>query len=81
MGADDTRAIKLGIKAMKILVEEMPTIPMICYTTITPVDEYYWKNFPSADNPYLSPESNWANYGFVLSFIKPTGRREDSVNN
>lgn len=72
---DDPKTIELGIEAIKLMVEGMPLIPMVGYNMFSPLDEYYWTNFPTEDNPYMLCESNWANYGFILPYLKPTGRK------
>jgi len=37
-------------------------------------DNYYWTNYPSADNPYMAPVSWWAEFKFMFPRIEPTGR-------
>lgn len=70
----ESEAFELEIEALKLLVEEMPLIPMVCGAKTSPVDQYYWTNFPTAENPYAAPYVHFANFRFVLPFIEPTGR-------
>ncbi|MGQ9622184.1 MAG: ABC transporter substrate-binding protein [Candidatus Caldatribacteriaceae bacterium] len=60
----------LGIEALKILVEEMPTIPTYGYVGAVAWDEYYWTNYPGAENPYTQPYQHWPNFKYMLPFLK-----------
>jgi peptide/nickel transport system substrate-binding protein len=66
---------KLGIEGLKILVAEMPTIPTFTYPGVVAWDEYYWTNYPGAENPYCIPYQHWPNFKYMLPFLKPTGRK------
>lgn len=61
----------LGIEALKIVVEEMPTIPTYGYCGAVAWDEYYWENYPGAENPYTQPYHHWPNFKYMLPFLKP----------
>lgn len=65
----------LGIEALKIVLEEMPTIATYGYCGAIAWDEYYWTNWPGAENPYIQPYQHWPNLKYMLPFLQPTGRR------
>ncbi|MCD6546564.1 MAG: ABC transporter substrate-binding protein [Thermotogae bacterium] len=71
----DPKCVTLGLEGLKILVEEMPFIPMVGTSKFVPVDTYYWKNWPSAENHYDNPIWWWAGFDYILSSIEPTGRK------
>jgi peptide/nickel transport system substrate-binding protein len=75
LGWDDPKTRQLGIEGLKILVEEMPTIPITGYPSFVGWDEYYWTNYPGAENPYCQPHYHWPNFKYMLPFLKPTGRK------
>jgi peptide/nickel transport system substrate-binding protein len=60
----------LGLEALKIVVEEMPTIPTYGYCGAVAWDEYYWTNYPGAENPYSQPYQHWPNFKYMLPFLK-----------
>ena len=60
----------LGLEALKIVVEEMPTIPTYGYCGAVAWDEYYWTNYPGAENPYSQPYHHWPNFKYMLPFLK-----------
>ncbi len=65
----------LGIEALKIVLEEMPTMPTYGYAGAVAWDEYYWTNWPGAEDPYSQPYHHWPNLKYMLPFLQPTGRR------
>ncbi|MEE9567305.1 MAG: ABC transporter substrate-binding protein [Desulfobacteria bacterium] len=65
----------LGIEALKIVLEEMPTMPTYGYCGAVAWDEYYWTNWPGAEDPYSQPYHHWPNLKYMLAFLQPTGRR------
>ena len=68
---DDPECIDSGIEYLKLCVEELPIIPLMSYNVFCVCDEYYWENFPTAENPYTNPVSNWANTKFMFLMIRP----------
>jgi peptide/nickel transport system substrate-binding protein len=72
---DDPKNIELGIEGLKIAVEERPTTPVLGYPGFLAFDEYYWTNYPTAENPYMFPGYWWPNLKYVLPFLEPTGRK------
>ena len=65
----------LGLEGLKIAFEEMAGIPTCAYPGIASYDEYYWTNYPTAENPYCIPYHHWPNFKYMLPFLKPTGRK------
>jgi len=72
---DDPKVVEIGREMLKILIEEQPFTPIVGTTKIVPVDTYYWKGWPTADNPYMGPTWWWGNFKLVLPHLKPTGRK------
>jgi len=72
---NDPRNLELGMEGLKLLIEEMPTIPTFAYPGVVGWDEYYWTNYPGAENPYLPPYHHWQTFKYVLPFLEPTGRK------
>ena len=72
---NDSRNLELGMEGLKILVEEMPTIPTFSGPKPTAFDEYYWSNYPLAENPYGGPIITWPNLKYMLPYLEPTGRK------
>jgi peptide/nickel transport system substrate-binding protein len=70
-GFDDPACVDLGIKYLKICVNEMPIIPLMAYNVFSVCDWYYWEGFPTADNPYTNPVANWANTKYMFPMIRP----------
>jgi peptide/nickel transport system substrate-binding protein len=67
--------MELGMEGLKILIEEMPSVPAFGYPGVVGWDEYYWTNYPGAENPYMIPYHHWPNFKYVLPFLEPTGRK------
>ena len=67
---DVERLRLLDIEALKIVVREMPTIPTFTYPSALVWDEYYWTNWPGAENPYSQPFHHWPNFKYMLPFLK-----------
>jgi len=72
--SDDPKVTETIKELVKVYVQEMPWIPMFGTSKFVPVDTYYWKGFPTADNPYYGPWWWWANFNFILPRLEPTGR-------
>ena len=72
---DDPRNLELGMEGLKLLVEEMPTIPTFGYPGVVGWDEYYWTNWPGAENAYTQPYHHWPNFKYMLPYLEPTGRK------
>ena len=72
---NDPRNLELGMEGLKLLIEEMPTIPTFGYPGVVGWDEYYWTNYPGAENPYTQPYHHWPNLKYMLPYLEPTGRK------
>jgi len=68
---DDPKGIELGKEFVKLAVREMPVIPLMSYNVFTVADETYWTGFPTAENPYANPVTNWGNSRYMFVKIKP----------
>ncbi|PMQ00769.1 MAG: peptide ABC transporter substrate-binding protein [Dictyoglomus sp. NZ13-RE01] len=72
---DSVENKNLGFEGLKILVREMPTIPTFTYPGVISLDEYYWTNYPTAENSYQIVYHHWPNFKYVLPYLKSTGRK------
>ena len=71
-GFDDPRGLELGREYVKLVVREMPTIPLMSYNVFTVMDETYWTGYPSAESaPYTDPVPNWGNTKYMMVRLKP----------
>jgi len=73
--ANTAATVALGIEALKIAVTEMPGIPTYGYTGFTTWDQYYWTNWPFAENAYAQPYTHWGPFKYMTPFLKPTGNK------
>jgi peptide/nickel transport system substrate-binding protein len=71
IGFDDPRGVELGREYVKLMVREMPIIPVMAYNVFTAMDQTYWTGFPSADDPYANPVTNWGNSRYMYVRLKP----------
>jgi peptide/nickel transport system substrate-binding protein len=72
VGFDDPRSLELGREFVKLMVQEMPIIPLMAYNVFTVMDETYWKGYPSAEtDPYTDPVPNWGNSRAMMVKLKP----------
>ena len=73
IGFDDPKSLELGKEYVKLVVKEMPTIPLMAYNVFTVMDETYWTGYPSAEaDPYTDPVPNWGNSQYMMVKLKPT---------
>ncbi|SEQ29467.1 peptide/nickel transport system substrate-binding protein [Devosia sp. YR412] len=63
---DSPEVVALGIDYLKLVVEEMPMIPLMAYNKFAPFDTTYWTGYPSADNPYAASGPNWSNLRYMI---------------
>lgn len=71
IGFDDPRGVELGHEFVKLAVEEMPIIPIMSFNVFSVVSERFWTGFPTAENPYANPVTNWANGRYIMNMIEP----------
>ncbi|MGZ9810152.1 ABC transporter substrate-binding protein [Pseudoroseicyclus sp. H15] len=70
----DPRNLELGQEFVKLMVDEMPIIPVMSYNVFSVYDTTYWQGFPAAEsNPYANIVNNWANSRYILTQLTPTG--------
>lgn len=69
---DDERGIDLGHEYVKLMVREMPIIPLMSYNVFTVMDETYWTGYPSAADPYTNPVPNWSNSRYMFVKLRPS---------
>jgi peptide/nickel transport system substrate-binding protein len=72
--ADYDATVALGIEGLKLLVEAMPGTPTFGYIGFIAWDEYYWTNWPGAENAYTQPYTHWGPFKFMTPSLEPTGR-------
>jgi peptide/nickel transport system substrate-binding protein len=69
---DDPKGIELGREYLKLVVREMPTIPLMSYNVFTVMDDTYWTGYPSAEtDPYTDPVPNWGNTRSMMVKLHP----------
>ena len=74
IGFDDPKGLELGQEYAKLMVKEMPVIPLMSYNVFTAMDTKYWTGYPNAEtDPYTDPVPNWANSRVMMVKLKPTG--------
>jgi peptide/nickel transport system substrate-binding protein len=72
--SDHDANVKLGDDFIKLMVDEMPVIPIMSFNVFTAFDTRHWTGFPTAEgHPYTDPVPNWANTKYMMTQLKPTG--------
>lgn len=66
---------EIGQEVLKEFVTDMAFINLMSIPTTIPTNEYYWTNFPKADNFYAVPYSWWSSAREMIINIEPTGMR------
>lgn len=69
--ADDPRNVELSSDLLMQMAEEMHWIPMFGTSKFVPVNEYYFENYPTADNYYEGPWWWWSNFKYIIANIDP----------
>ena len=69
---DDPRLVELFRQAMEIWLRELPSIPLVQWYHRIPHNETYWKNWPSAKNPYINSAYWHRVWLLVLLNLEPT---------
>ncbi len=72
---DVEATVAVCTEALQLLIEEMPSIPTYGYSGFLAWDEYYWTNWPGAENPYMGPYGHWGTLKYMLPFLQPTGNK------
>jgi peptide/nickel transport system substrate-binding protein len=69
---DTARLMELFRKAMEIWIPELPDIPLTHFYHRIPMNTTYWKNWPTAENPYVNGAFWHLTYAMVLWNLQPT---------
>jgi len=69
---DQARLMELFRKAMEIWIPELPDIPLTYNYHRIPMNTTYWKNWPTAENPYVNGAFWHLTYAIVLWNLQPT---------
>jgi peptide/nickel transport system substrate-binding protein len=69
---DQARLMDLFRKAMEIWIPELPDIPLTHFYHRIPMNTTYWKNWPTAENPYVNGAFWHLTYAMVLWNLQPT---------
>jgi peptide/nickel transport system substrate-binding protein len=68
----DPHNLELGKEFVKLMVDEMPVIPVMSFNVFSAYDTRYWTGFPTAEeNPYANIVTNWANSKYILTQLEP----------
>jgi peptide/nickel transport system substrate-binding protein len=71
VGFEDPRTVELGREFARLMVREMPIIPLMAYNVFTTMDETYWTGYPTIEDPYTNPVPNWGNSRYMMVRLKP----------
>lgn len=67
--------LDLGHEFVKLMVEEMPVIPMMSFNVFSVYSDRYWTGFPTAEaNPYANIVTNWANSRYIFTQLEPAAQ-------
>ena len=69
---DDPELADLFRQAMEIWLRELPSIPLVQWYHRIPHNETYWKNWPTAENPYINSAYWHRVWLLVLLQLEPT---------
>ena len=72
--SDYDAVVAIGTEGLKLLVEAMPGTPTFGYIGFIAWDEYYWTNWPGAENAYSQPYTHWGPFKYMTPSLQPTGR-------
>jgi peptide/nickel transport system substrate-binding protein len=71
MSPDDPKFAAIADKALEIFARELPVIPVTQRRPLTPFNNMYWTNWPTAENNYVQPGHWWVTGLHILLNIKP----------
>ena len=69
---DDPVLVPLFRQALEIWLAELPAIPLLQWFHRIPHNQTYWKNWPSAENPYMNSAYWVRSFLIVLLGLEPT---------
>ena len=73
LAATDEGFDELADQALAIWLHELPVIPLVQARLLTPFNETYWTNWPTAENNYIHPGHWWVTGELMLINIQPAG--------
>ena len=59
--------------AIGIWLAELPAMPLTEASLLTPFNNHYWTNWPTADNNYVHPGFWWQTALLMITEIEPAG--------
>jgi peptide/nickel transport system substrate-binding protein len=69
---DMARLLALFRQAMEIWIPELPDIPLTHFYHRIPMNTTYWRNWPTAENPYVNGAFWHLTYAMVLWHLQLT---------
>jgi peptide/nickel transport system substrate-binding protein len=66
ISADDPEFEPLAAEALEIWLQNLPMVSLVQTMMVTPYNETYWTNWPTAENNYVHPIAHWWVSGHVL---------------
>jgi peptide/nickel transport system substrate-binding protein len=71
MSPDDPKYNDLADQGLAMLMKDMPVIPLVQARLLTPFNNTYWTNWPTALNNYIQPGHWWITGNLILDELKP----------
>jgi peptide/nickel transport system substrate-binding protein len=68
---DKAKLLGLFKQAMEIWLPELPDVQLTEFHHRVPMNQTYWKNWPSQENPYVNAAFWHLTYGYLLPFLEP----------
>lgn len=69
---DHEANVALGDEFIKLMVDEMPFMPIMSFNVFSAYDTRYWTGFPTAEEwPYANIVNNWSNSKYIFTQLKP----------
>ncbi|TVR36039.1 MAG: ABC transporter substrate-binding protein [Spirochaetaceae bacterium] len=68
---NDAEYVDLVREALRIYLTDLPDITLGEERQVFTMNETYWTNWPSADNPYMHPTPPWEGYARVIHRLQP----------
>ena len=66
----DPKMDQLFVEAMDYLYQDLPSVPLVQNPIIWAVNDTYWTNWPTEDNPYIEPEMTGNGFHITLHNLK-----------
>jgi peptide/nickel transport system substrate-binding protein len=68
---DKAKLLALFKSAMEIWLPELPDVQLTEFHHRAPLNQTYWKGFPTQENSYCNPTFWHLTYGYILPFLDP----------